>query len=287
MAENEAASSESSETSQPHRAELSAWSRVFWLAVVLVVAGLIVYGGFVWITSRTIDSVDQGVESAKEAVIGIAEAFQPETISRTFVEFTEMEAEGNEGNVLEVATAESTETFTRTTNVVWFDRVVPLGTTASEISVPATYRYHIDLNGDWSLAAYDDRIRVIAPRIEPSLPVAFDTGEMEKKTKSGWGRWDGEENLEALESTLTSQLAVRAASDESLDAVRAEARVSVAKFVKNWLIDHQQWGDDHYRAIVVVFEDEIGDPEDANLTDRAVTLRLDEESTGESTPVLP
>ena len=259
----------------PHRAELSPWSRVFWLIIVLVGAGLLAYGGFLWTTSRAINAVDRGMENAKEAVIGIAEAFQADTISQTFMEFTALEAEGNEGNILEVATAEATETFTRITNVVWFERVMPLGTTVSEVSVPATYRYHIDLNSDWSLAAYDDRILVIAPRLEPSLPVAFDHGKMKRKTRSGWGRWDGDANLAALESTLTTQLAVRASADETIDSIREEARVSVAKFLKNWLIDHGQWGEGRYRAIVVVFEDEIGEGGDGNLTDLSDTLKLD------------
>ena len=38
----------------------------------LVVAGLLLYGGFLWSTARTLNAVDRGVESAKDAVIGIA-----------------------------------------------------------------------------------------------------------------------------------------------------------------------------------------------------------------------
>lgn len=250
----------------------SPWSRVRVMVVILTMAALVVFGGFLWIAGRTLDVVEQGVGAGKDAVVGIAEAFRPEVITETFMEFTALRAEGNEGNILEVATAESTESFTRKTNVVWFDREVPIGTTVSEISVPATYRYHIDLSEDWTLSAYDTRITVVAPSLRPSLPVAFDSGRTRKKTKSGWARWDGGENLEALERSLTEKLAERAADPITVDGVRDSARLSVAKFVRNWLLDRDHWHQDAYEEIVVVFEDELG--KGASLSELPPTLRL-------------
>lgn len=258
---------------------VSAWAALFWLLTILVLAGVAVFFGFVWITGRTIDSVEKGMETGKETIVGIAEAFRPETISETFVAFTELTARGNEGNILEVATAEATETFTRKTNVVWFDRQVPLGTTVSEISVPATYRYHIDLNGDWDLSAYDDRVTVVAPTLAPSLPVAFDSEGVKKKSKSGWGRWDGEENLAELEKGLTAKLEERAGDEVTIDKVRDEARLSVAKFVQRWLLEREHWSPETYREIVVIFEDELSS--DSSMSGRKPTLRLEE------TPVKP
>ncbi|MCB1061961.1 MAG: DUF4230 domain-containing protein [Verrucomicrobiae bacterium] len=290
MSENEIVSPESRPGQSGQVSPMSPWARVFWLFVVLVIAGLIVFGGFVWIAGRTFDSVEKGMESTKDTFVGIAAAFRPETISETFSEFTELTAKGNEGNILEVVTAEATEEFTRKTNVVWFDREVPLGTTVSEISVPATYRYHIDLSGDWSLSAYDGRVTVVAPSLQPSLPVAFDSGRMRKKTKSGWGRWDGNENLGDLERSLTSRLEERAKSPETIDRVREEARMSVAGFVRNWLLAREHWSDSTYREIVVVFEDELGSPTLGNLTDRPASLRWEpQEPTTQvdSEPVLP
>ncbi len=257
------------------RRGLSPWARVFWLLIVLVVAGLLVFGGFLWIAGRTIDSVEKGMDSGKETVIGIAEAFRPETITETFVEFTEVVAKGNEGNILEVATAEATETFTRKTNLVWFDREVPLGTTVSEIRLPATYRYHVDLNEEWTLSAYDDRVTVVAPSLKPSLPVAFDSARMTKKTKSGWGRWDGDENLDELEKSLTGKLGERASDERTLDRVRDEARQSVARFVQRWLLERDHWNPDAYREIVVLFEDELSST--TSPGDLEPTLRLDPE----------
>ena len=253
---------------------VSAWAALFWLLTILVVAGVSVFFGFVWLAGRTIDSVEKGMETGKETVVGIAEAFRPERISETFVAFTELTARGNEGNILEVATAQATESFTRKTNVVWFNRQLPLGTTVSEISVPATYRYHIDLNGNWDLSAYDDRVTVVAPTLAPSLPVAFDSEGVKKKSKSGWGRWDGEENLAELEKGLTGKLAERARAEETIDRVRDEARLSVAKFVQRWLLEREHWSAETYREIVVIFEDELSP--DSSMSGGKPTLRLKE-----------
>jgi hypothetical protein len=261
----------------------NAWfagSRVVWVVAILAAFGILVFFGILWAGRRTLDTADKGVETvgkaietAERVVVGIAEAFRPETISKTFVEYTELSVKGNEGNILEVATAEAKENFSRTTNLVWFDRVVPVGTTVSEIIVPATYRFHIDLKGPWDIAAYDGRVTVIAPPIQPSLPVAFDTGGMQKKTKSGWGRWDGDASLKELENSLTSRLGERAVSAAVLDRVREPSRLAVAHFVKNWLVTGKHWGESTYREIVVVFPDEIGSAGADSLSIRPATLR--------------
>ena len=162
------------------------------------------------------------------------------------------------GNILEVATAEATEEFTRKTNVEWFGAIMPLGTTVSEITVPATYRFHIDLNGDWFVESDGSRLMVIAPKLKPSLPVAFDSGKMRKKTKSGWGRWDKHDNLEALERDITLKLNLRASDAKTLSKARDESRLAVAKFLKRWLLTQDVWAAGRFEEIVVIFEDEKG-----------------------------
>ena len=246
----------------------SPWTNVLILFGILVVGGLGVLFAFVWLAKETVDA-------GRETVIEIAEAFQPETITQTFVEWSELEARGTDGNILEVATAESTETFTRKTNLKLFDRVIPLGTTISEISVPAIYRFHIDLNGDWFLTTDGQRVMVIAPTIEPSLPVAFDTARMKKKSKSGWARWDGNESLETLEKSLTAQLGDRARAPGTVSKVREESRLAVAKFVQNWLISRAHWNDRAFSEISVVFEDEIKGDGKVVLSDQPATLMID------------
>ncbi|MEM6278343.1 MAG: hypothetical protein AAF733_02620 [Verrucomicrobiota bacterium] len=242
--------SEESDRKEPQaKAPPSAWGRVFWLFIVLTVSGLVVFFSFVWLSKK-------GIDSTKEAFVEIATAFKPEEVVQTFDEWRALEAKGNDGNILEVATAESTERFTRKTNLAMFGRTLPLGTTVSEISVPATYRYHIDLNDDWFVTTDGPRLLVLAPAIRPSLPVAFDTAKMQKKSKSGWARWDSSANLSELEKSITSRLAERAGDDSSLEKIREASRESVARFVQSWLLSQEAWGAAKFEEISVMFEGE-------------------------------
>lgn len=256
---------------EPQQKSGSPWGKVFWLFVILVVSGLTVFLSFVWLGKRTIDST-------KDAAVEIVGMFRPEEVVETFEEWREMEATATDGNILEVATATASEKFSRATNYAMFGKTLPLGTTVSEITVPATYRYHIDLNDDWFVTSDGPRLFVLSPQIRPSLPVAFDTGGMRKKTKSGWARWDGTENLDELEATITSKLALRATDPEVMETIRDESRVAVAKFVKSWLLSREAWADGKFEEIVVVFERE----KDANLTNTEPALTLGEE---ERTPL--
>jgi hypothetical protein len=227
----------------------SSWGNVFWLVVVLIFAGLFVFFSFIWLGKR-------GIDATKEAAVEIVTAFKPDVVVDSFEEWREMKVKGTDGNILEVATATSTEKFSRKTSLAVFGKKLPLGTTVSEITVPATYRYHIDLAGNWFITSDGPRLLVIAPRVEPSMPVAFDTAGVMKKTKSGWARWDSGENLEALEKSLTSKLNLHAADEESIEKAREEAREAVAKFVHTWLIQQDAWGDQRFEEIVVMFEGE-------------------------------
>lgn len=243
---------------------------VFRLAVFAIAAAAVIALSLVWLTGK-------GIDSGKETIFGIARMFRPDQVVETFEEWRELEATGTDGNILEIATATASEKFTRKTNVEMFGTTLPLGTTASEITVPATYRYYIDLNGEWFLTTEGSRILVQAPRVQPSLPVAFDTAGVQKKTKSGWARWDGGTNLEELEKTVTSKLAIRAASDEAIGEAREAGREAVAKFVRSWLVEKDAWGENRFEEIVVRFEGEA----EQNLSTMPATIRL-EESTPES-----
>ena len=252
-----------------------AWNRLFWLVIFFGVAGLIVFLSMIWLGR-------QGMESAKNAVVEIVKEFNPDEVVQTFDDWRELGATATDGNILEIATATATEKFTRQTNYEMFGKTLPLGTTVSEIQVSATYRYHIDLNGEWSLNSEGDRLLVLAPPVAPSLPVAFDTGKMQKRSKAGWARWDGQDNLDELEKGLTEKLAVRAADPDSINKIRDEGRIAVAKFVRSWLESHKAWDINQFQEIVVAFHGE--DLEEESLSSRPSTLRLNEH--GESV-ILP
>ena len=101
------------------------------------------------------------------------------------------------------------ETFTRSDSKVRFD-FLDLGTTASVARVDATYRFHIEMQTAWPPRIVGRTCFVRAGAVRPTLPVAFDTVTVERRTSSGWARVNEAENLVALERSLTGLLADRA-----------------------------------------------------------------------------
>ena len=145
----------------------------FILSVIVILVGM---GGFFYLSNK-------GMDLTKEAFLSLFEGFKPKQVINTFTEWRDLQVESNDGNILEVATATATEEFSRETNFEMFGKILPIST-FSKIDVPATYRYHIDLTGDWNMEANGNRLIVTPPPLQPSLPVAYDSGKM-KKNQSG------------------------------------------------------------------------------------------------------
>lgn len=230
-----------------------------------VVAGAVVLLGALGLVAylRTLDSARQlaraGGDLARQIVTNapaVAEKFRTGRLTQTFREsIPQIHPTG--GDVLELATTRSDETFTQADErwIGW--DFVYLGTTVAEIRVPVTFRYHVRLSDPWRLAVRDQVCLVLAPRIRPSLPPAIHTDGIEKRAESGWARFDGGAQLAQLEQGLTKNLSLRAADTSHLALVREACRQSVANFVRNWLLKEDQWRQDRFRAIRVVFPDEL------------------------------
>jgi hypothetical protein len=194
--------------------------------------------------------------TAAVAVWFVARVTQPpvtDTMTQQFREY--LPSVGSADGVLETATSSVPEVFTQTDSA-WLFNTIPLGTTVSEIRVPAVYRYHIQLFDPWKLVARGQVCIVMAPQFKPSLPPAILTGQMEKSTSAGWLRFNAEENLANLEKGITDELNKRADDKVHRDYVREASRQSVTQFVKTWLLKENSWRDDRFHQIVVVFPDE-------------------------------
>lgn len=172
------------------------------------------------------------------------------------------------GDILEVATVEMDETFTRMNMKTLAWNLFYLGTTVSEVRVPAVYRYHIKLSDDWKVTVEGDRCLVIAPIIRPSQPPAIRTEKMEKKSVAGWARFDAAQNMTELEKSITPSLESRAGNKSHIDRVRDPARKAVAEFVKTWLLSNPKQDVKH---ITIVFADEPA-AKDAKLVPPIATL---------------
>ena len=244
-----------------------------WPAVVLGL-GLIAYLA-VHEMART---AREGGRAAAEAVgelgrgaVDIAAAFRTGTITNTFISAIPSFAPDN-GTRLEVAAFETVEILRITDELrVGWD-LVSLGTTASEISVAVTYRYHVRLDEPWRLEVEGQSCVVHAPPIRPTLPPAIDTGRMEKHSESGWLRFNEDEQMENLERGVTAVLSERAVDSAHLELVRERCRRRVAEFVRSWLLLEDHWRSDRFRSVTVVFADETS-PEPSSISPILVLSR--------------
>ena len=158
------------------------------------------------------------------------------------------------GGMLEVASVSTTELFEKKSMLTIAG--LNLGTTVSQIKVPAVFRYQVRLAADWRAYVSDGKLLVIAPAMTPSLPVAIDTARMEMQTTSGWARANAQENLEALHREISSALEVKAKSAAYVDAQREQARKTVAEFVAKWLLEQERWKTIRPEQVKVYFADE-------------------------------
>ncbi|MEM7603199.1 MAG: hypothetical protein AAF357_17535, partial [Verrucomicrobiota bacterium] len=156
-----------------------------------------------------------------------------------------------------LATHERQEVFTRDSVVKFFEVNVPFSDRKTEVTFPATYRYHVMLNDEWGIETQNQTVVIRAPDIRPTLPVAFDSGKVHTNSK-GWLIFEGRKGIdeEALKVKITERLNKSAASDEMIDAVRDECRDSLAKFVQNWLMREEFWRGGQFTEIKVLFPDE-------------------------------
>ena len=198
------------------------------------------------------------VRAVSDGAAEIAGRFATGTITTTFISaIPRLVPDG--GARLELAAFESTEFLSRTDDRRIFFDMVPLGSTVSEIRVPVTYRYHLRLDEEWRLAVADGTCVVHAPPIRPTLPPAIHTDRMEKRSESGWLRFNEDEEMESLEKSLTPSLVVRARDADHLELVRERCRIRVAEFVRSWLLLEEQWGPERFTHVEVVFADEEDD----------------------------
>lgn len=222
------------------------------IAALTAVAALIILG---IVAVKFLSSSTGLIKSGMQVLSELPIKFQSQHITETFRESL-TRIDSSNGDILELATLESDETITKFDMRTLFNDVIYLGTSVAEIKVPAVYRYHLKLSDDWKLETNGNVVTVVAPVIRPSQPPAIRTEKMEKKSESGWLRFNREENLAELEKSVTPTLEKRAASPGKIKQVREASRKSVAEFVKNWLMREDLWKDSRLGAIVVVFADE-------------------------------
>jgi hypothetical protein len=245
------------------------------LAVVIVALMLLLaFLAFLWTAHRayetTLNAGGQAGRAIANEAKAIAAKFAHGTITHTFVAAIPEIATAGAGR-LELATARQVETFRAEDSLSVFWDKLYLGTTVSEIRVPVTYRYHLELADPWRLDVSGQTCLVIAPPIRPSLPPAIHTDQMEKRSEAGWARFNAQQQLENLERGITPTLNQYARDRRHFALVREQCRQTVAEFVRTWLLKEDHWRTDRFHTIKVVFADErLPDP-----AQQPPTLRLE------------
>lgn len=158
------------------------------------------------------------------------------------------------GGLLEVTTIKATEQFNATHDHLFWG--MSLGNTATQIRVPAVYRYHIELAPNWRILLRDKTFIVVAPPVTPSLPVAIDTSRLEARSSGPWSTFTGQSQLDQLQRSITQSLATKAASPIYIQLQRETARKTTAEFVAKWLISQERWKSASVYPIRVFFADE-------------------------------
>lgn len=158
------------------------------------------------------------------------------------------------GGLLEVSAIKVTEQFDATTA----HRLLgaPLGKTITQIRVPATYRYQIELAREWKIHIRDGKFIVLAPAVRPSLPIAIDTALLEKNSSGLWSPFVGTTSLDKLQRAVSPTLAARATQATYLSLQRETARQTVKEFVSKWLITQAEWKKVSNYPVHVFFADE-------------------------------
>lgn len=158
------------------------------------------------------------------------------------------------GGLLEVSTITAEERFDSSTKHTVLG--VLLSKTVAQIRVPTVYRYHIPLAKEWNIRVSGNTLIVVAPPVQPSLPVAIDTGKLESFSSGLWSPITGSEAVASLQRSITAKLGEKAASQQLILMQREAARLTLGEFVHKWVIGHERWKGLKTPTVFVFFEDE-------------------------------
>jgi len=158
------------------------------------------------------------------------------------------------GGTLSVSTIKAPEFFQATAEHTVLG--VPVGQTTSQIRVQAVYQYHVELAPEWKVTLRDKTFIVIAPRVQPTLPVAVDTAKLERYASGTWSLFTGADELDRLQRSITQSLAAKAVLPSYIQFQREAARTTVTEFVTKWLVAQPRWQPASAYKVQVFFADE-------------------------------
>lgn len=163
-----------------------------------------------------------------------------------------------DGGRLEVSSVTVYERFKRADALKLFGLDIPGTTADTHLQLRVVYRYYIEMEKAWPLHRLEGgRWLVRAGPVRPSLPVAFDTRDLEVYTDKGWLRLGAQRNLTELLRTLSPELEARAKSTAYLQLAADAGRKAVGDFVRTWLLTAKQVPNADQARVVVLFPGEV------------------------------
>lgn len=157
------------------------------------------------------------------------------------------------GGVLEVSTVTGHEQFNQASSTTIFGFTIPTSEVIATVQAKATYRYHVKLAPEWKFFRRGNVFTVIAPPIQPSLPVAIDTTTLQVFSSGLWSPVTGNVAITGLLQKLTPVLENRSWAPSNIQLQRDSARLTVAEFVRKWVMGQDKWKEIGDKAQVQVF----------------------------------
>ncbi|RYY72689.1 MAG: hypothetical protein EOO24_47375 [Comamonadaceae bacterium] len=167
------------------------------------------------------------------------------------------------GGRLEVASVTVYERFRRedVKNLLGVELPM-LGTTETHLQLRTVYRYHIEMQRAWPIERHGDAWVVRAGAVKPSLPVAFDTRDLQHYTREGWARFNASESTVDLLRGISPELETRAQLPAYRQLAADAGRKTVADFVRTWLLEQRHATDPAKAKVVVLYPgEEVGQQE--------------------------
>jgi hypothetical protein len=164
------------------------------------------------------------------------------------------------GGFLEAATIRHRRTFNLTNVFTFLGKKVPICKEKASVTVDTYITYRVRLAKRWAAELENGQLYVTAPRLEPSLPVAFDTStfsaEIDKCALA-----PGLDSQNDLMRSISARLKKDAFDPERIayamdNGLKGGARETVREYVQKWLVRQKGYNIPPDTPIEVSFEGE-------------------------------
>jgi len=160
------------------------------------------------------------------------------------------------GGLLEVGKVVYTKQFRLREKGTLLGIEIPSCPTVAAVAVKAHFTYRGRLEPEWKAKiTADKRVLVIAPPLEPAIPVAFDTASLDESL-DGCPIIKNNQLLDRLRKQLSANLAARANAPDYKRMVRNDAAKTVSEFIRKWYLGRDEYAYAKDYQIVVRFKGE-------------------------------